>query len=127
MNFDIPFLIQGGMGAGVSNWRLCRAVSCLGHLGVVAGTALDQLLSRRLQEGDADGGIRRALDYFPFPTVAKRILDAYFIPGGRDPSEPRTPGRMHTVERNIPAQELCIAANFVEVFLAREEIGRAHV
>lgn len=120
MSFEIPFLIQGGMGAGISNWRLSRAVSRLGHLGVVAGTALDQILSRRLQDGDADGGIRRALEHFPFPTVAKRILDAYFIPGGRDPSEPRKPGRMHTVERNIPAQELCIAANFVEIFLARE-------
>jgi nitronate monooxygenase len=120
MSFQIPFLIQGGMGAGVSNWRLSRAVSCLGHLGVVAGTALDQILSRRLQDGDADGGVRRALKHFPFPSVAKRILDAYFIPGGRDPAEPRKPGRMHTVERNIPAQELCIAANFVEIFLARE-------
>ncbi|MDD2240138.1 MAG: nitronate monooxygenase [Kiritimatiellae bacterium] len=120
MKFEIPFLIQGGMGAGVSNWRLSQAVSRLGHLGVVAGTALDQLLSRRLQEGDTDGSIRRALEHFPFPKVAQRILDLYFIPGGRDPSTPPKPGRMHTVEHNIPAQELCMAANFVEIFLARE-------
>ena len=53
-------IIQGGMGAGVSNWRLARAVSWLGQLGVVAGTALDQILSRRLQDGDVGGHIRRA-------------------------------------------------------------------
>lgn len=121
---SIPQIIQGGMGAGVSNWRLAKAVSWLGQLGVVAGTALDQILSRRLQDGDAGGHVRRALKCFPFPKIAQRILDAYFIPGGRDPSKPYASPRMHTVENNVPAQELCIAANFVEVFLARE--GHAH-
>ena len=121
---SIPQIIQGGMGAGVSNWRLAKAVSWLGQLGVVAGTALDQILSRRLQDGDVEGHVRRALEHFPFPKIAQRILDAYFIPGGRDPSKPYASIRMHTVESNVPAQELCIAANFVEVFLARE--GHAH-
>lgn len=108
------------MGAGVSSWRLARAVSKLGQLGVVAGTGLDQILSRRLQDGDAEGGIRRALEHFPFPKIAQRILDHYFIPGGRDPAQPYKTCQMHTVESSLPAQELCIAANFVEVFLARE-------
>jgi len=31
---------SGGMGVGVSNWRLANAVSKLGQLGVVSGTAL---------------------------------------------------------------------------------------
>lgn len=31
------------MGVAVSNWRLVRAVSRLGQLGVVSGTALDGL------------------------------------------------------------------------------------
>ena len=35
-----PLIIQGGMGAGVSNWRLARAVSEQGQLGVVSGIAL---------------------------------------------------------------------------------------
>jgi len=113
-------IIQGGMGAGVSNWRLARAVSWLGQLGVVAGTALDQILSRRLQDGDEEGHVRRALEHFPFPKIAQKILDAYYIPGGRKPDQPYKPARMHTVESSLPAQELCIAANFVEVFLARE-------
>ena len=120
MNKTLPIIIQGGMGAGVSNWRLARAVSCLGQLGVVAGTALDQLLSRRLQDGDREGHVRRALEHFPFPKIAKKILDLHYVPGGRAPAEPYRPVRMHAVENNVPAQELCIAANFVEVFLARE-------
>ncbi len=113
-------IIQGGMGAGVSNWRLARAVSWLGQLGVVAGTALDEIMSRRLQDGDVEGHVRRALEHFPFPKIAQRILEAYFIPGGRDASVPYKTSRMHTVPASLPAQEMCIAANFVEVFLARE-------
>ena len=108
------------MGAGVSNWRLAKAVSRLGQLGVVAGTALDQILSRRLQDGDLGGHIRRALAHFPFPKIAREILETHFIPGGRKPARPYQAGRMHTAERNVPAQALCIAANFVEIFLARE-------
>jgi len=120
MNQKIPTIIQGGMGAGVSNWRLAKAVSWIGQLGVVAGTALDQILSRRLQDGDKDGHVRRALEHFPFPPVAQRILDTYFIPGGRKPSDPYHTPKMQTLEGASPSQELCIAANFVEVFLARE-------
>ena len=120
MHFKPPVIIQGGMGAGVSNWRLAKAVSRLGQLGVVAGTGLDQILSRRLQDGDIGGHIRRALEKFPFPKIARKILDAYFLPGGRAAGQPYKTGRMHTAERNLPAQALCIAANFVEVFLARE-------
>ena len=120
MNLKLPVIIQGGMGAGVSNWRLAKAVSRLGQLGVVAGTALDQILSRRLQDGDLGGHIRRALAHFPFPKIAREILETHFIPGGRKPARPYQAGRMHTAERNVPAQALCIAANFVEIFLARE-------
>ena len=116
----IPQIIQGGMGAGVSNWRLARAVSRLGALGVVAGTALDEILSRRLQDGDAGGHIRRALEHFPFPKIARKILDTYFDPDGRKDSAPYKTSRMHTANDALPSQALCIAANFVEVFLARE-------
>ena len=76
-----PEVIQGGMGAGVSNWRLARAVSRLGQLGVVSGTALDQILARRLQDGDPGGHMRRGLDHFHFPVMAERIWRTYYIPG----------------------------------------------
>jgi len=37
---DLPTVIQGGMGVAVSSWRLARAVSTAGQLGVVAGSGL---------------------------------------------------------------------------------------
>ena len=117
---DYPTIIQGGMGAGVSNWRLARAVSQLGHLGVVSGTALDQILVRRLQDGDPDGHMRRGLDHFPFGEMAERVRREYFIPGGKSEREPYKTLPLH--EKNGPRkrEELCIVANFVEVYLARE-------
>ncbi len=78
-----PTIIQGGMGAGVSSWRLARAVSQLGQLGVVSGTALDQILARRLQDGDPGGHMRRGLDHFPFRRMAERIWETYYIPDGK--------------------------------------------
>ena len=63
-------IIQGGMGVGISNWTLANAVSRLGQLGVVSGTVLDVMLSRRLQDGDEGGHMRRALSHFLFPAMA---------------------------------------------------------
>lgn len=108
------------MGAGVSDWRLAQAVSRLGQLGVVSGTGIDQIMSRRLQEGDPGGHVRRALALFPFHRMARRILDSCFIPGGKKPDAPYRRATMHTIAGQREAQELCIAANFVEVSLARE-------
>ncbi|MHC4825965.1 MAG: nitronate monooxygenase, partial [Planctomycetota bacterium] len=84
---SLPVIIQGGMGAGVSGWRLARAVSTAGQLGVVSGTGLDTILTRRLQRGDAGGHVRRALSRFPIAGVARRILDRYFVAGGKRPDE----------------------------------------
>ena len=115
-----PTIIQGGMGVGVSGWRLARAVSRQGQLGVVSGTALDEVFARRLQDGDPGGHIRRALDHFPFPEIADRLYTAYFIPGGK---EPRTPYRKlpkHTKTGSPEFREITVAANFVEIWLAKE-------
>jgi nitronate monooxygenase len=120
MNSKLPTIIQGGMGAGVSHWGLAQAVSKLGQLGVVSGVGLDQILARRLQDGDPGGHMRRALEHFPFRKMAGRIMETYFIPGGRPPERPYTSVGPHTVEGRRWPQEMCIAANFVEVFLARE-------
>ena len=108
------------MGAGVSDWRLANAVSRQGQLGVVSGTALDQILARRLQDGDGGGHIRRALNSFPFPAMAERILEAYYVPGGKQQRDSYKLVEKHSQASPRELQELCIAANFVEVFLARE-------
>jgi len=118
--FPLPRVIQGGMGVGVSNWRLANAVSRLGQLGVVSGTALDTVFVRRLADGDKGGHMQRALDSFPFPEMARRIWQEYFIPGGKpiDSAYPTLPMHQKTEPRKLI--ELCMVANFVEVFLARE-------
>jgi len=117
---QFPKIIQGGMGVGVSNWRLANAVSRLGQLGVVSGTALDQLFVRRLADGDEGGNLKRGVDAFPFPEMARRIWQEYFVPGGKPAEAPYPNVPMH--QRNSPRKlvELCMVSNFVEVFLARE-------
>ena len=115
-----PVVIQGGMGAGVSNWRLAQAVSRLGQLGLVSGTALDQILARRLQDGDPGGHMRRGLDAFPYPPVAERVWARYFIPGGKAERTPYLPVPPLSIDNPRELVELCIVANFVEVFLARQ-------
>jgi nitronate monooxygenase len=115
-----PKIIQGGMGVGVSGWPLARAISLAGQLGVVSGTALAVVLARRLQLGDPGGELRRALAHFPFPPMAGRILADYFIPGGKSPRTPFKLTPMPTLRPRPALVELTVAANFVEVFLAKE-------
>ena len=108
------------MGVGVSNWRLAKAVSRLGQLGVVSGTALDQVLVRRLADGDEGGHMRRGLDAFPFPEMAKRIWNEYFVPGGKPAGTPYPNVPMHQKRDSRTLIELLMVSNFVEVFLARD-------
>lgn len=117
-----PWLIQGGMGVGVSGWRLARAVSREGQLGVVSGTALDVVLARVLQSGDPGGHARRALAAFPLPELARTALDCYFRPDGLSQD---AAARMRTTPRlraagGSPAELLTVLGNFVEVWLAKE-------
>jgi NAD(P)H-dependent flavin oxidoreductase YrpB (nitropropane dioxygenase family) len=116
------------MGVGVSGWRLARAVSLAGQLGVVSGVALETVMARRLQEGDPGGETRRALEAFPVPKVAERILDRYFVDGGVGPGRPfRLVSRLGLHQR--PGDiAVTVVANFVEVFLAKEgHAGRVGV
>ena len=116
----MPKIIQGGMGVGISNWRLAQAVSKLGQLGVVSGTALDQLMIRRLADGDPDGAMCRGLKAFPFKDMASRIWQDYFVPGGKAQDAPYPATPMHQLSDPRKVVELCIVSNFLEVFLARE-------
>jgi len=115
-----PTIIQGGMGAGVSDWMLAQAVSCLGQLGVVSGTAIDQILVRRLQDGDPGGHMRGGLDRFPFSRMAERIWETYYIPGGKAENQPYKSLPKYSKDSPRELIELCIVANFVEVNLARK-------
>lgn len=120
----LPPIIQGGMGVGVSNWRLANAVSRAGQLGVVSGTALDSVIVRRLQDGDLGGHIRRAMARFPLPEVAQEAIRRYFRPEGRAPTEPYAVLPMYRQGARAERERLTMLACFVEVFLAKE--GHAH-
>jgi nitronate monooxygenase len=117
---NYPKVIQGGMGVAVSNWRLARAVSQAGQLGVVSGTMIETVLARRLQDGDRDGSMRRALAQFPDQQIANRILDLYFLAGGKDPLQPYRLVSMNGIKQSAGLIELTVVANFAEVFLAKE-------
>lgn len=117
---SLPPIIQGGMGIGVSNWRLARAVSKAGQLGVVSGTALSTLLIRRLQDGDAGGAMREALARCPLRVAARRIEERYFISGGRSAGQRYRLAPMFTAEASGELVELTVVANFVEVHLAKQ-------
>ncbi len=115
-----PVLIQGGMGVGVSNWRLARAVSQEGQLGVVSGTILDNVFARRLQDGDPGGHMQRACQQFPVRSIANRVFEKYYCAGGKEKTEPYVSVPMIGIHPSRALLELIIIANFAEVFLAKE-------
>ena len=117
---NLPVIIQGGMGIAVSNWELAKTVSMQGQLGVVSGTAIDNVMARRLQDGDKSGNTRRALAAFPNQDIVKKILDKYFIEGGKTAEASYVMVPKITLEQKRDAQEILIVANFVEVWLAKE-------
>jgi nitronate monooxygenase len=108
------------MGAGVSDWQLANAVARTGQLGVVSGTALDAILTRRLQLGDPGGHLRRAMAAFPIPGITDGILERYFIEGGKAPDAKFAVHPKHKLPLTRFTEDLLVVANFVEVFLARE-------
>lgn len=116
----LPRIIQGGMGAGVSHWRLARTVSAAGQLGVVSGTGLATILVRRLQDGDPGGHMRRAMARFPIPGVAERLLERFLLPEGRPDGQRYAALPMPDHHASVRNDRITALANFVEVFLARE-------
>jgi nitronate monooxygenase len=116
----LPLIIQGGMGVAISGWQLAKEVSRQGLLGVVSGTGLNIIFAQRLQQGDKGGHLRRALDHFPIPSVAEDILQKHLNvrrSSGRSAVR-RVP--MFTLHASDDLLKLTVAANFCEVFLAKE-------
>jgi nitronate monooxygenase len=121
-------LIQGGMGAYVSNWRLARAVAQSRPgvtAGTVSGTALDVVYVRLLQLGDPGGHIRRALTAFDQTfgvDIGRKICNRYFIEGGKAPDAPFKSAPMQIIrtasgESTIPMR----GSDNSEVVLALED------
>ena len=118
-NLGLPPIIQGGMGAAVSSWYLARTVANEGQLGVVSGTALETVVTRRLQNGDEGGHMQEALAHFPYPEVAEEILAKFYKPEGRQ-GKPFRPMRRLSLEAHKEHDQLAVASNFVEVWLAKQ-------
>lgn len=123
-----PELIQGGMGVGISNWELARAVAVAGEkldksvLGVVSGIGLAVTMVNRLRRGDPN--TRAALEAFPVPGIAEEILDRYWLSKKvtgrhRIPPKPETLVT-GTVEKKAFLTQMLVVANFVEVWLAKQ-------
>jgi len=115
-----PQIIQGGMGVAVSDWCLAHAVAREGAMGVVSGTAINCVLARRLQLGDIGGHMRRALEHFPIPEIAEEVLNTYYRAGGKGADEPYKLTPMYKIKTSLAGLRLTVAANFAEVFLAKE-------
>jgi NAD(P)H-dependent flavin oxidoreductase YrpB (nitropropane dioxygenase family) len=119
----LPAVLQGGMGIGISGWRLARAVSLRGQLGVVSGTAIDSLFVRRLEDGDTGSHLRRAMAHFPFPEAAAGALRRYFRVAGGAAGMPYRMLPMYRKGASHGREQLTMLASFVEVWLAKEGHG----
>ena len=131
MTQTLPRIIQGGMGVGVSDWRLANAVASCGHLGVVSGVAIDVVHVRRLGDGDPGGHLRRAYAEFPNQAIVADILDRYFVEGGKKPDEPYRNVTKLSADPPQHLINLIVLANFGEIWLAKEghdgQVGVNHL
>lgn len=127
-NSNLPELIQGGMGVGISNWELARSVAIAGEkldkrvLGVVSGTGLPILMVNRLQRRDPNAIM--ALEAFD-PVIAQEIFDEYLPPEGKISKRYRIPPKPEilvtgTDEMKAKMTKLAVAAAFSEVWLAKQ-------
>lgn len=115
---EIGQIIQGGMGVAISDWRLARAVSEAGQLGVVSGTAIGYVMAARLANGDPGGHVRHALAHFPDQEAVRRLLEDLLVAPDRPVRRPRPPMWSPTPPRRLV--ELTVLATFVEITLAKE-------
>lgn len=111
------------MGIAVSGWKLAREVSrhsSFGGLGVVSGTAINSVLVRKLQDGDLDGSMRKALKAFPDQAMAESVLSSYFVEGGKSKELPYKRAPMYALASSPDLLKLTVIANFCEVWLAKQ-------
>ena len=88
-------------------------------MGVVSGTGIGIVVSRRLQDGDPGGRTRTAFDAFPYPEMAERVWDTWYVEGGKPDGRPYKPIPMVNFRLRQDVAELIVCANFAEVWLAK--------
>jgi NAD(P)H-dependent flavin oxidoreductase YrpB (nitropropane dioxygenase family) len=112
-------IIQGGMGVGVSSWRLARSVAMLGEHGVVSGTGIDTILVRELQNGDPNDRLR-VLRGYPDREIVEWLTDTFFVEGGIADGASYRLLPIHRFKPSLKSQRILSAATFSEVALAKE-------
>jgi NAD(P)H-dependent flavin oxidoreductase YrpB (nitropropane dioxygenase family) len=112
-------LIQGGMGIGISGWKLAGAVAGCGQMGIISGLCLDEMLARKLQLGDPGGYMRKALEHFPVREIAKKIMDKFFNEKGKPSDAPFLPVNKPGDPMDEERRDLLVAGSFVEMHLAK--------
>ncbi|HEX5018727.1 MAG TPA: nitronate monooxygenase [Actinomycetes bacterium] len=117
---DLPAVIQGGMGVGISSAQLAHEVSRHGGLGVISGVAPDLLLARWLQDGDPHGIYRAAMEAYPDQEFVARTLRRYFRQGGRAPNVPYRPIHRLDHHQRIEAVRLAALGAYVQVRVAKD-------
>ncbi len=115
---SVPWLIQGGMGIAISSWPLARAVSSAGQLGVVSGTAIDNVFVRRLQDQGIDARLQEALDRFPLRRVVDEVVHK-FGAARRKASAPYLSLPALTQRSRGRSIDVIVLASFIEVTLAK--------
>lgn len=79
----------------------------------------DVVFVMRMTTGDPTGGMRRALAAFPDQDMVARIMDKYFIEGGKAMDKPFRSLPMWTINPPQNLLEATVLANFCEVWLAK--------
>ncbi|MDO9629051.1 MAG: nitronate monooxygenase [Acholeplasmataceae bacterium] len=116
----VPRIIQGGMGVGISSWRLAKTVSMEGELGVISGTAVALTLARRIMERVDEEDVNRALDAFPYQKMIERIRSKYSPSTDEQFNKDRFKAvPIPTIEYSKDLLELTVVACFVEVYMAK--------
>lgn len=120
-----PQLIQGGMGVGVSDWKLARAVAIAGRelnkpvLGVISGTGLPIVMVNRIQAGEGEDTLRILQELNP--EIAGEIVSRYVGPENVRRLAPKPEvlvGNNQKIKRFMT--DLAIASAYTEVRLAKE-------
>ena len=110
-----PDIFQGGMGIAISNWKLAGEVAARGAAGIVSGVAIGEVLVRRLQNGDVDSQMQKALKKFPDKKMVENIMERYYLPGGKGENEPYANTPSFTGKDRKLAVELNMLGAFTEV------------
>jgi len=118
--WQLPAVIQGGMGVAISSWRLANTVARHGQLGVISGTAIERVIAARLQEGDPGGHLHRACNAFPDQALVQRVFERWHRPDGLPAPGRYRPVPMFNIAASRQLLELTVLAAFAEVWLAKE-------